>query len=304
VLVYDPGGSRLSAELKDSSQFELRKASSTQELEEWLVNSIDAQLGLVVPADFDQVLQNGGQPELQGYVTWTYRHQANGLKSDLQGQLAQLLGQPVHINTQGNIVYPPRDLGLALGMATMTAVTLVLMMGIQLLPTLFFEEKQTKTLEALLVSPASIGQVVIGKALAGMFYVLVTAGLVFAVNWSGVVHWELALLFALGSGLFAVALGLTLGSFFESHNEMSAWLMLLITILIGSIFVDVLDITVPAPIQALVPWSPSVALVNIQRYAFLRHVAWAEAWASLGRVAGYSLLLYAVVVYKVRRADR
>ena len=62
---------------------------------------------------------------------------------------------------------------------------MILMMGIFLVPSLLFEEKETKTMQALLVSPASIGQVVVGKALAGAFYILVTAVMMFAISWAG-----------------------------------------------------------------------------------------------------------------------
>jgi ABC-2 type transport system permease protein len=66
----------------------------------------------------------------------------------------------------------------------MFAVTIMLTMGILLVPTLMLEEKQTRTMDALLVSPASISQVVIGKAIAGFFYILVTAAIVYLIYWT------------------------------------------------------------------------------------------------------------------------
>jgi ABC-type multidrug transport system permease subunit len=85
---------------------------------------------------------------------------------------------------------------------------------------------------------------------------------------------------------------------------MAGWMTLLITIFVGSVFVDLMDVALPAPIQDLVPWSPSVALVHVKRYAYLHGVVWDEVWVSLGRLAVYSGLLYALVVYKVRRVNR
>ena len=304
VAVYDPGSSRLVGELEDSPQFRLRKASSAQELEGLLINSMNCELGLAVPTDLDQVLESGGQPKLDGYVTWANRTKAPGLKSDFEQQIAELLGQPVHINIEGNIVYPPPDSGLLLGMVTSTAIVIIIMMGITLVPNLLFEEKQTKTMEALLVSPASIGQVVMGKALAGLFYVLVTAGVVFAVNWTGVVHWGLAILFAISIGLFATAVGLVLGSFFERPQDVTGWTGLLLVVFAGSMFVDMVGLQIPTFIQTIVPWVPSVALAEVFRFAFSEDVAWAQVWTNLGIVLGVSTLLYAIVVWKVRRWDR
>ena len=53
-----------------------------------------------------------------------------------------------------------------------------------------------------------------------------------------------------------------------------------------------------------VAWVPSVALAEIIRFVFLENVPWGETLANLGSVIGISLLLYAVVVWKVRQSDR
>ena len=159
-------------------------------------------------------------------------------------------------------------------------------------------------MEALLVSPTSISQVVVGKALAGLFYVMVAAVVVFAINWSGVVHWEMALLFMLGIGVFTVAVGLVLGSFFERQQDVVGLTMLLIVIFIGTLFVDMLGLDIPMAVQAILPWVPSVALAEILRFVFLENIPWEAALVKLGRVLAISALLYAVVVLKVRRSDR
>jgi len=178
------------------------------------------------------------------------------------------------------------------------------MMGIQLVPALLFEEKQTKTMSALLVSPASISQVVVGKALTGLFYVVVSAGVVFAINWAGVVHWDMALLFVLCIGVFSVGVGLVLGSFFERQQDVVGLTMVLLVIFIGALFVDMLNLDIPVALQAMLPLVPSVALAEVIRFIFLENVPWREILANLGIVLGISFLLYGVVVWKVRRSDR
>jgi len=47
-----------------------------------------------------------------------------------------------------------------------------------------------------------------------------------------------------------------------------------------------------------------VVLAEIIRFVFLENVPWGEALANLGSVLGISTLLYAVVVWQVRRWDR
>jgi hypothetical protein len=90
VLVYDPGESRLGAELDDSAQYQVRRARSLTEVEQVIGSTgfgLGVEFGLAVPDDFDQVLEAGGQPELDGYVAWANRTKASQLKTDFEEQI-------------------------------------------------------------------------------------------------------------------------------------------------------------------------------------------------------------------------
>ena len=307
VLVYDPDESRVTTLLEDSNQVQVRRTRSLSEVAQVIGSmgfGLGVEFGLVVPDDFDQALETGGQPVLEGYFAWANRMKAGQFKADFEALIEEKLNQQIRINLEGNTVYPPRDSGLWLLMVTVIPVTVILLMGINLVPALLFEEKQTKTMSALLVSPVSIAQVVVGKALTGLFYVMVSAGVVFAINWAGVVHWELVLLFALIIGVFCVGVGLVLGSFFERQQDVVGLTMLLLVFFIGTLFVEILGLNIPGIFQAVLPWIPSVALAEIIKFIFLENVPWGETLANLGSVLGISFLLYALVVWKISRLDR
>ena len=178
------------------------------------------------------------------------------------------------------------------------------MIGITLVPHLLFEEKQTRTMASLLVSPVSIGQVVTGKALAGAFYVLVASSVVFVIYWNGVVNWEVTVLFALGCAIFAVGAGLVLGSFFGHQQEIIGWVSIILVLLIGALFVSFMQLDVPYIIQVIIPWVPSVALAEVFLAAFQEHVQWNRVWPNLGIISLFSAVLYVLVVWKVSRMDR
>ena len=269
-----------------------------------LCQALFATLGLVVPAGFDQVVQAGGQPALKGYVCWGKRFETAALRSKAEAHISQALGRPLTIATEGNIVYPPSSSGLSLGLATLNSVLTILMIGIILVPGLLFEEKQTRTMDALLVSPATIGQVVAGKALAGFFYILVTGALVFAINWADVTHWGVAVLFVVAGGVFTVALGLVMGSFLGSQQDSAGWMAVLVVVFAGAMLIAVIGLDLPAAVQAILPWVPSVALADICRAAFAESVIPAQLGWNLGVVLVLALLLYALVVWNVRRSDR
>jgi ABC-2 type transport system permease protein len=301
--VYDAGSASLQADLQQVPGISVQSMRSEDEMAAVLCSGVYPQIGLRIPADFDALLTADGQVALPGYVCWSKRHQVLALRTQLEEMLSMSLGYPVNIELEGNYAYPPES-GLGLNMATINSVLMILMMGIILVPSLLLDEKETRTMQALLVSPARIGQVVLGKALTGAFYILVTAVLLFGISWVEVIHWDLVMLFVIGGGVFSVAVGLLLGSFFEKQQDIVGWMSALLLLLISAIFVRMFGLEVPLLVEKILSWVPSVALSEICRAAFSKTVDSPQVLANLGIVLVVSLPLYAVVVWKVHRSDR
>jgi ABC-2 type transport system permease protein len=301
--VYDMGDSSLVAELRNNPDISVQGLRTEQELRTVLCGGVYPLIGLRIPADFDQLLVAEKQVEFQGYVCWSKRYQVSEWQPKLEEMLSQALALPVTIRIEGNIAYPPSSGVLSLSLATINSVLMILMMGIFLVPSLLFEEKETKTMQALLVSPASIGQVVIGKALAGSFYILVAAVMMFTISWADVIHWDMVMLFVIAGGVFSVAVGLVLGSFYEKQQDMVGWMTALLLLLVGAIVVKMLGVELPALVENILPWVPSVALAEICRTAFSDTVPVTRILPDMWIVLSVSLPLYALVIWKVRRSD-
>jgi len=302
--VYAMSGSPLIADLKKAPNISVQMLHSEQELRLALCSSIYPEIGLLIPIDFNQTIVAGEEVEFQGFVCWSKRHQVSAVQPKLEELLSQTLGQPVSIRVAGNIVYPPSDGVLSLSLANINSVIMILMVGIFMVPSLLFEEKETKTMQALLVSPASIGQVVIGKALAGSFYILVSAVMIFAISWVDVIHWDMVIFFIIGGGFFSVAAGLVLGTLFEKQQDMIGWMMALLLLLVGTVLVKMLGMELPVFVKSILPWVPSVALAEICRTIFSETVSTVQVWINFGIVMVVSLPLYALVIWKVQRSDR
>jgi ABC-2 type transport system permease protein len=307
VVVYDANESKLIQALEESDSFNVQQARSIEEVDEFIGDSgfgLGPEVGLVVPSDFDQVLKAGGQLKLEGYINWANRNKASKLQSGMEGQVSELMGEPVAIELGDRYVYPDLTSSLTLGIMTTSSLSVVIIMGILLVPNLIFDEKQNKTIDALLVSPAKISQVVLGKVLAGWFYMLLIAAVVFLVNWTSVVHWDVAILFTFLSGLLSIAIGLVLGTFFESQQEVTGWTSAIVVILLGAVLVGMMDLDIPSWVQSIIPWVPSVTLSDLFRASFSGSPSIPNFWAKLSSVLGVSLLLYGVVIWKLRRSDR
>jgi len=301
TAVYDEGNSSLTSgtvELADGYTFRFYKAASVHEMERMMGYK---QLGVVIPADFDQTLASGGEATLSGYVLWVHRARAAELEVKYSSKFTELLGQPVRVEIGDNIVIPAPDVETSGVHFHILFATFFVV--ISLVPGLMLEEKRTKTLDALLVSPAGDGQVVMGKAMAGSFYALLGGGLFFALNWAYITHWGLALVAFLGCAMFSIGLALTMGSFIRSQQHMSIWMLPVVFILIVPAYFSQEPNLAPS-LKAVFSWLPTSALVRIFQFSLSSRAPLDQLLTNLAVALASTVLVYAVVVYKVRESDR
>lgn len=212
-------------------------------------------------------------------------------------------GNAIHIEIE-EIIYHAPD---AMGEIRTTALIIVYALfyvGLFTTPHLMMEEKQTKTMDSLLVSPASVKQVVAGKALAGLAFVLIAVTAALAFNWTFIVDWNVAILGLFSGALLGVSLGLLLGLLFDNKQQLNTWMMILAQPLLISLFLSVIDPIFPQIVRDLISWIPTVALSLVFRYAFSSGATADQIITSLAVVLGSAVLLLALVAWKVLRMDR
>ncbi len=286
VLVYDAGDSALVDVLASSLLLDLREYDSKQAMLYALASEGDElELGLVIPP---------GEPQtLEGYVV----HSVDGTEALRERVEDELEGQ-ARITLK--VIYPNEESSIAV-MTSISFLFVITLIGVALVPHLMVEEKHAQTLDVLLSSPASAGQVVLGKALVGLFYCLVGAAAVFAFNASRIAAWGPALLATVLGSLFAVALGLLVGSVIESQAQLQLWAWVLLVPLMLPIFLVLLEGLLPSPLIAVMKWIPTVALAKSYRAAC---AGLDQIGPELALVAGSTVLVLAAVVWVVRRSDR
>ncbi|HSG43326.1 MAG TPA: ABC transporter permease [Anaerolineales bacterium] len=301
TVVYDEGNSSLkpgTVALTDGYTIRFYEANSIQEMERLMGYK---QLGVVIPADFDQTLESKGEVTLSGYILWVHRARSAELEAKYSQKFSELFNQVVHIKIGENIVIPAPEVEASGVHFHILFATLFV--AITLVPFLMLEETHTKTLDALLVSPASAGQMVMGKALAGLFYVLVCGGLFFALNWAYVSNWVLALLAFFGCALFSIGLALAMGSFIKTQQHIRIWMTPIMFLLIVPAFFS-LEPNLAPSLKAIFSWLPTTALTNIFHFAMSSHAPVDQLLINLGISLVSTALVFAAVVWKVRQADR
>jgi ABC-type transport system involved in multi-copper enzyme maturation permease subunit len=305
VLVYDVGNSSLVVALEDSSALNLHKYDSQQEMERALTRGDIPELGLVIPDEFDQGLVAGRTLELDGYVLhWVSEEAASDLQHMAEAEISTLVGKEVRINLVGNIVYTQAE---STGMAFLASVSVIFsigLLGLLVTPNLMIEEKRAKTIDVLLVSPASHGQVITAKALAGLFYCLLAAGIAFAVNAAIVTQWWLAILATIGGALFMVAIGLLLGYFVEVRQQLGIWIFGLNFILLIPVFLSIMKDLIPASVLQVFAWIPTVALSKVLRVSFSNQSSLVSVGTELVYIYSVTFVLLTALAWSIRRSDR
>lgn len=305
LLVYDAGDSALISLLENARNLRVYGFPSEDKMKAEMGDAEYPELAIVIPEGFDQALERGETPALQGYaIHWLRQSDVEALKGTVEAEISRLLGRDISIQVGAERVYNhTKSSGLGMW-ATLSIVFLIVMVGMTLVPHLMLEEKQTHTLEALLVSPASAGKVVTAKALVGLFYCLVGASVALLLYHRLVNYWWLAILTIILLSLFTVSLGLLLGIKIENRGQLTLWAWVFLIPFLMPIFLAQLEGLLPDSLILVFRYVPTVVAFNLIRTSYtasipvgttLLQLAWVIAWVGLVLI-GASWLL--------RRRDR
>lgn len=306
LAVYDSAGSNLVAQLEEATQLDLWVMPSQTALEQFLGQHTQPVLGLVLPADLDERLAAGQAVELDGYVDhWVSASAAETAASFFELQLGALTGSPLQIRVQRGAVYTT-PLGGQPVMVALAVLFVLTVLGLLVAPNLMVDEQETRTIDVLRVSPATAGEVVLAKALVGLFYSLLGAVVVLAFFAVLIVHWEVAILAVACGAIFSVALGLLLGTLLSLRQQLVVWSSVLMIPLLMPVFLAIIlpELRVPGALVTAISLLPTVALSEAIRLSASRAAPWASIGPSLALVLAYAGLLLAAVAWKLRRSDR
>jgi ABC-2 type transport system permease protein len=242
IVVHDAGGSRLVAELRKTPQIgvvEVLSADSTA----GEVEKRKAIGGLVVPSGFDTDLAANKQPELTVYVNNEKTIFEQAAFRRLLEQIVRSFAkqpEPARLNwvdvDKGANDKNRSGTGLDQIMLPLLLILTFGMIGAFVVPLLIVEEKEKRTLDFLLSSPASLNEISAGKALTGVVYTLLIAGLLLGINRQHIQNWPLTLLTIVLGLLFVVGVGLVIGSLLNNTMQVNTWASLVLIVLLAPSF--------------------------------------------------------------------
>jgi hypothetical protein len=286
--------------LPDTSAFTVK---NLPDLQDAIASRTGNIIGLVLPEDFSEKVPTKEQINIQAYVThWTKSDDAAMLIDHFENKIHLLTDSPVEITIVDDQIYPDEDTRGSQVMFILQLVNAIMTTSLVLVPYLIMVEKETHTLDVLLVSPASLTDLMIGKSLVGVFYSVIAVIIVMIFNIKIVAHWPLLLLSILSGIAFAVIMGVFIGLSFENFQQATFAMSILVMIAMAPAFIKlILTVSLPKVLDIIVTWLPSGQLAKLLFMSLMRLVDLQSAVLGLSAIWIASFILFGLALRQIQR---
>jgi len=260
-------------------------------------------IGIMLNENIEELQANPSAIELEGYVPyWMKSSQISTLKASVERELASYWDHPVEIRTSGNLVYPTMD-SMAFGKGFIAAAGLILgfvIMGLSMAPQLIIEEKENQTLQAVMVSPASLSHFILGKAVAVLFYttIITIIGLFFVGPL--VLHWGIILIAIIIGMMTIIIPGLLVGVLLKNKQQASIWIWVLFIPTMLPLFLSIVRV-LPDVLQKIIDWWPMVALFRLVRAGLTYQPSLSSFYREVIYLVGFSLIFLGLTIYAIKK---
>jgi ABC-2 type transport system permease protein len=318
--------------LVENVNFNVTHQYMTVEQAEHALKSLDLDLFIVIPTDFSRTLGRGQMSDVQvvidavdantaqiakGYLEMALQQYNSAFAGNARAPVADVRRQIVLVSAahpapppgvpevQSAYLYNP---GLVTSWHYVTGVmSIIMFINASLVASaLAVKEKETGTIEQLLMTPAQTGEMLLAKTspvfalmMVVLFVSLVVGMLVFGLPVRGAV-W----LFALAGGLAALA-GIGIGVMIATVSKSQQQAQLLtffvnppLTLLSGA--TSPLE-NMPDFFQKLSYLDPLRYMVMIVRGVTLKSAPWSALWPNLVALVVFAIVLFAVSAWRFRK---
>lgn len=219
--VFDEGDSQIVSLLESSDGLALKSYDGEAALREATANgSVD--MGIILPADFDATLETG-TIKLKAYV-WgeSLAKNRTAIPVVLADAVRAMTGAELPVTIETVALGDESSLPWSDRLLPLTVIFAVFYGGMMLPASSLIYEKQRRTLEALNVSPATVGDIFVAKGIVGAILAIIMGVLTLAISTSfGGSPLALVLVLALGA-IMAAEIGLIAGAYINDMNSLFA----------------------------------------------------------------------------------
>ncbi len=210
--IFDEGNSQLVASAQELDSITTKVYDSLTVLKQ-ATSSGAVDIGIALPDNFDDAVTQGEAVTIEGYI-WGESLAKNrtiisvtiaNLVRELAGQEVPVDIESVTLGEEASVPWNERLLPFLVLMG-------VFFSGLMLPSTSLIEEKQKKTLEAMVITPASIGDIFISKAILGIVLSTFLGIAILVLNNAFGAHSLLLVMVLFFGAIMAVELGLIFGA--------------------------------------------------------------------------------------------
>lgn len=305
IVVMDSGNSSFVPVLDEIPQVEVVEVDTLEELQARVQD--DAIGGLVLPKYFDAEIEGGGQPDLTIYTN-NLRDGvgATNFRRLIEGQLHIFAGHELPVDVQTfDVSAGEQDISFHLPdyLLILVLVMALVLAGTSIVSSLLVEEKESQTIQAILVMPVSLAEIAFSKTLVGLFYsfAISTILIVIGQGWRG--NWGLTILTVMLGALLMVAVGLLLGSIIRTSSQLNIWAGLVtLTLMVPSWFWPPF-FTLPAPMRFIFRFVPAYYLADALRLTLAGEASLPILSPNLFILLGSTAIVFFGVIWQLRRSD-
>jgi len=293
IAVYDEGLSDdFVKHLGSIDSYEVIITDSVDKSEELLYKEEVAAI-VIVPKRFSADLEKGFTPSLNITVN-PYDAKSIVFLQTYKDAIMDFAGQEYPVNVSLNTL--PAGLQSRFNIPTWVMFT-VIFVGMLVLPNTLTTEKEKKTLDAILVSPASEKDVIYGKSFFGLFLTILISLVIIFINGRFIGNLLSALLFiVLGSAVFT-GIGLLIASCTENYSSAS----LLSTIFMMPLILLPLLADLSREIGYVSYLVPSTYMFYGIKDAMLNNSGISELYPALGALLIFNIVVYTLTTYVLRK---
>jgi ABC-2 type transport system permease protein len=297
LAVVDEGHSEIGAKIKRLDSVIIEEVEDEQDLREKVKNgAIDG--GLILPKYFDEDLDKNKLPEVEINIG------GESLASNrmvLASSLAELVrkeaGQKVPVDIIETSLGKEAELPIKVRVIPLLVLYAIFIGGCTLPAAMIVDEVQKRTISAVTITPATLGELLSAKAIVGFLTSFVMGIVILVMNQVFTGNVWLLLIFMLLAAIFAVEIGLTIGQF--SKDMTTAWTYVK---LIGFlVFIPALLFFFPQVPEWVSKLFPTYYLFN-PIIEITRHAAeFADVWLDALILLGFDIFFVVFVLLGKRR---
>jgi len=298
--VYAPGLERIFDRMNATDEaLQVSLYNDTNALKVDVENG-DIMAGVVLPADFVQTLIRGEKPQVDLYFPSVVPEESRGPIKALLEELSFIItGQILPVLLDVRVVgedYAGRQLPFR-DQAKPLWITLVLLVEIVAMAYLIIEEKQTGAIFALLVTPATTGQIFAAKLMVGTALASVETLLVITLMGSIAKGTVALLINVLLGALLATGFAFLVATPARDLKSSFSWLMIPYVVLM----VPPMTVIYPQAASWVVKLLPSYYLADSFDKVLNRGMGLAGVWANLVILAIFDVAIVGAGVHVLRR---